>query len=94
MSINLKPYEVRMQILQHPKLVRRMMPHFTVITRQLPIYQDIAVVDIRNMIKKALASLQGRMFCGLDHHNNLLILGFEEPADATFFELMSDGNEF
>lgn len=83
-----------MQILQHPKLVRRLMPHFTVVKKPLPQFQDINTAATRQMIKKALAPLQGRLFCGFEQESNSLILGFEEPADATFFELMADSVEF
>lgn len=91
---NLKPFEVYQKILRHPKLVHSLLPHFTVIKKQFPLYTEEPNITIRSILQKALPTLQGRIYAWYDHQTYELILGFEEGSDATFFELIYDDEIF
>lgn len=83
--------DVKKHVLQHPRIVYRLPPHFhTVHLNTSHATSTLGGADsaIQELIRLALGRLSGRIFVEMRHRVELLGLGFEDPADLTFFVLM------
>ena len=83
--------DVKKHVLQHPRILYRLPPHFH--TAHLNTSHITAIIGgpdsaIQDLIRLALGRLSGRIFVEMRHRVELLVLGFEDPADLTFFVLM------
>jgi hypothetical protein len=96
--MNLSPKEIRKTICSHPRLLTVLPPHFTVI--ELPLspnqlsWDTWGADEIKNLLRFAFAKLNGRLFIRVIYQGSHLLVGFEEPAEASFFTLMVAGQDF
>lgn len=80
---------IKQQVLNHPRIVNRLPPHFQTV-ELVPIIIPVLYDDLRvkELIKLALDRVTGRIFANLDLNSNSLTLGFENPHDLSFFLLI------
>jgi hypothetical protein len=96
--MQLTPTEFRKTVCSHPRLLTILPPHITVIDLPLPAgrqeWETWEPPEVKNLIRLALARLSGRLFVQLDGRGRVVHLGFEEPADSSFFALWATGHDF
>ena len=85
--------DIKKHVLRHPRILHRLPPHF--LTVQLDTGHATSIMGgpdsaIQDLIRLALGRLSGRIFVEVRKApaTELLVLGFEDPADLTFFVLM------
>jgi hypothetical protein len=96
--MHLTPTEFRKTVCSHPRLLNILPPHFTVIDLPLPagrqVWETWEPPEVKNVIRMALSRSTSRLFVQLDSRGRVVHLGFEEPADCSFFALCATGHDF
>jgi len=83
--------DIKKYVLRHPRVLHRLPPHFQ--TVQLDTGHATSTLGgpdsaIQDLIRLTLGRLSGRIFVEMRPSAELLVLGFEDPTDLTFFVLM------